>query len=60
LYIGYGTKTGDVSFNPTTPQPILSDPSEPKEQLEPTPFNAPAAPAPPKADEGEGEAQNED
>lgn len=60
LYIGYGTKTGDVCFNPTMPQPILSDPSEPKEQLEPTPLNAPADLAPAKGDEGEGEAQIED
>ena len=51
-----------MAFNPTTPQPIMSDPGEAKEMPEPTPLNAP----PPQAEqpigvegEGEGEGGNE-
>lgn len=45
MYIGYGLKTGDVCFNPTVPQIIMSDPGESKEMPEPTPLHAPP-PAP--------------
>lgn len=57
LYIGYGIKTGGVSFNPTVPQDIISDPPEPVEQPEPTPLVAPEEPAQAKPEaEGEGAA----
>lgn len=58
LYVGYGIKTGDVCFNPTTPQDIMSDPNEVKEQPEPTPLEAPAEPAPQEQKEGEGEGDD--
>jgi len=58
LYIGYGIKTGDVCFNPTSPQDIMNDPEEVAEQPEPTPLEAPAAPVEaPKEGEGEGNAE---
>lgn len=58
LYVGFGVKTGDVCFNPTTPEAILDDPPEVNEQPEPTPLEEPAQPeAAPK--EGEGDAAND-
>ena len=54
LYIGYGIKTGDVCFNPTTPLKIQEDPDEVIEMPEPTPLQAPAQPEPAAEQEGEG------
>jgi len=54
LYIGYGIKTGDVCFNPTTPLKIQEDPDEVTEMPEPTPLEAPAQPEPVAEQEGEG------
>ena len=54
LYIGYGVKTGDVCFNPTKPQDIMDDPTEPNEQPEPTPLEAPPEPQEDAKPEGEG------
>jgi hypothetical protein len=41
IYIGNGMKRGDASMNPIEPPEVQADPSEPKENLEPTPFNKP-------------------
>lgn len=41
VYIGYGIKRVDPSFNPTSPPGIDTEPSDPVEQAEPTPFNEP-------------------
>lgn len=45
IYIGYGIKRVDSSFNPTAPPQVDSEPSDPIEQLEPTPFNEPVVKA---------------
>lgn len=58
IYIGYGVKTGDVCFNPTTPEDILDDPPEAVEQPEPTPLEAPPQPVQEAQNEGEGENQD--
>ena len=58
MYIGYGVKTGDVAFNPTTPLAIMDDPSEALEQPEPTPLEAPLEPQHEQPNEGEGEGDN--
>ena len=60
LYIGYGLKYGDVSYNPTAPDDIMQDPIEAPEMPEPTPLEAPEEPLEPDTDEenkpqGEGD-----
>ena len=56
IYVGYGIKRGDNSFNPTEPPMVQSDPSEQAEMPEPTPLHEPA----PKAAEGEGDGENQE
>ena len=58
IYIGYGIKRVDPSFNPTSPPQIDSEPSDPTEQPEPTPFNEPVVKAEPAEDE-EAPAEDE-
>jgi hypothetical protein len=58
MYIGYGIKTGDVCFNPTSPQDILNDPEEPIEQPEPTPLQAPPVIQQQEQPNPEGEGDN--
>lgn len=41
VYVGYGIKRVDSSFNPTVPPQVDLEPTDPVEQLEPTPFNEP-------------------
>lgn len=51
VYVGYGTKYGDVSYNPTSPPEVMADPEEKPEQPEPTPLEAPEEPLEPDTDE---------
>lgn len=58
VYVGYGLKRGDPSFNPTEPPEVCKDPSDQLEMPEPTPLQAPQEPPEPDTDakpEGEGE-----
>ena len=41
IYIGYGLKRGDPSYNPTEPPEVQKDPEEEAERPEPTPLNEP-------------------
>lgn len=41
VYVGYGVKRVDASFNPTTPPNVDSEPSDPVEQSEPNPEKEP-------------------
>ena len=41
LYIGYGIKRTDPSFNPTMPPNVDKEPEDPEEQPEPTPLHEP-------------------
>ncbi|CAG9326440.1 unnamed protein product [Blepharisma stoltei] len=41
VYIGYGVKRLDPTFNPISPPDVLPDPEDPVEQPEPTPLVAP-------------------
>lgn len=43
-------KRCDPCFNPTLPPLVDTEPSEPFEQMEPTPFNEPVVAAEPVAD----------
>jgi hypothetical protein len=38
IYVGYGLKRGDPSFNPVEPPMVLSDPTDQSEMPEPTPL----------------------
>jgi radial spoke head protein 4/6 len=51
IYVGYGLKFGDVSYNPTMPPDVVEDPDEKPEQPEPTPLEAPEEPLEPDTDE---------
>lgn len=51
IYLGYGLKFGDVSYNPTNPPEVTKDPVEKPEQPEPTPLQAPEEPLEPDTDE---------
>ena len=50
VYIGYGMKQGDSSFNPTEPPEVQADPQDMIENPEPTPLNAPQEPPEPDTD----------
>lgn len=41
IYIGYGLKRGDPSYNPTEPPAVQADPDEEEERPEPTPLTEP-------------------
>jgi hypothetical protein len=41
IYVGYGLKKGDSSYNPTEPPEVQKDPEDQNEMPEPTPLNAP-------------------
>ena len=56
IYVGYGMKRGDNSFNPTEPPMVQQDPQEQAEMPEPTPLNEPVQ----KPVEGEGDEQEEE
>jgi len=51
VYVGYGIKRVDPSFNPTSPPEIDTEPMDPVEQPEPTPFNEPVIQADVPADD---------
>jgi hypothetical protein len=38
IYIGFGLKNGDFSYNPTEPPEVLKDPEDQVEMPEPTPL----------------------
>jgi len=59
IYVGYGLKHGDVSYNPTSPPDVMQDPDEKPEQPEPTPLEAPEEPLEPDTDE-ENKKEGED
>jgi len=44
VYVGYGVKRADSSFNPTSPPTVDEEPQDPVEQPEPTPLEAPKIP----------------
>lgn len=50
IYVGYGLKRGDPSYNPTEPPEVCADPEDQVEQPEPTPLEAPKEPAEPDTD----------
>ena len=54
IYIGYGLKRGDPSYNPIEPPAVQADPEEVVERPEPTPLTEPVE-AP--VDPGEGSGQ---
>lgn len=58
VYIGYGIKRVDPSFNPTSPPQVDAEPSDPAEQPEPTPLQEPVVKAEEPA-EGEGAPEDE-
>ena len=43
IYIGYGLKRGDPSYNPTEPPEVCKDPEEEAEKPEPNPLHEPVA-----------------
>ena len=55
IYVGYGLKKGDPSYNPTEPPIVQTDPPEEEERPEPTPLTEPPAQA-----EGEAAPAEED
>lgn len=57
LYVGYGIKRVDPSFNPTIPPSVDSEPQDPVEQPEPTPLHEPVAK--PEGEENAEEAEQE-
>ena len=50
VYVGYGVKRVDPSFNPTSPPLVETEPTDAVEQPEPTPFNEPVVVAEPVAE----------
>jgi radial spoke head protein 4A len=54
IYIGYGLKRGDPSYNPIEPPAVQADPEEELERPEPTPLTEPVAVADP-VDGGDGD-----
>ena len=44
VYVGYGMKKGDPSYNPIEPPAVCEDPQEDKEMPEPNPAKEPEAP----------------
>ena len=54
MYVGYGMKKGDPSYNPVEPPAVCGDPEEEKEMPEPNPLKEPE---PVAAAEGEGEEE---
>jgi hypothetical protein len=56
--VGDGVKRGDVSFNPTEPPEVLSDPSQLKENPEPTPLHEPVKPVEPDTHAEANEEEN--
>jgi len=58
VYVGYGVKRVDPSFNPTVPPNVDSEPSDPVEQSEPNPEKEPEV-KPVENAEGEEPAEDE-
>ncbi len=44
MYVGYGIKGGAETYYPVNPPMIVEDPSDPAEQHEPNPKDAPTEP----------------
>lgn len=53
VYVGYGLKKGDPSYNPVEPPAVCGDPEEEKEMPEPNPLKEPEPEK--KEEEGDGE-----
>ena len=53
IYVGYGLKKGDPSYNPVEPPMVAADPDEDVEQPEPYPLTAPEDPVDPDTKENE-------
>ena len=62
IYVGYGLKRGDPSYNPTEPPEVQRDPTDQNEMPEPTPLQAPQEPPEPDTDrvKKDGEEDEED
>lgn len=50
IYVGYGMKRGDPSYNPIEPPEVQKDPIDQVEMPEPTPLEAPQEPPEPDTD----------
>ena len=55
VYIGYGLKKGDPSYNPIEPPAVQNDPEEEEEKPEPNPLTEP-----PVQNEEETNAENQE
>ena len=44
IYVGWGLKKGDPSYNPTEPPAVFDDPDEEPEMPEPNPLTEPPIP----------------
>ena len=51
VYVGYGMKKGDPSYNPVEPPEVQGDPEEEAEMPEPTPLTEPVEVQNPVEDE---------
>lgn len=60
IYVGYGLKKGDSSYNPTEPPEVQKDPEDQNEMPEPTPLNAPQEPAEPDTDAEKPKEEDEE
>lgn len=60
VYVGYGIKRGDPSYNPTEPPDVQQDPIDQTEMPEPTPQNPPKEQVEPDTDKKDGEDENSD
>ena len=60
IYVGYGVKRGDPSYNPTEPPEVQKDPLDQAEMPEPTPLEAPQEPPEPDTDAVKKDSEDED
>lgn len=60
IYVGYGMKRGDPSYNPIEPPEVQKDPIDQVEMPEPTPLEAPQEPPEPDTDKKAGDSEEED
>jgi len=62
VYVGYGLKRGDPSYNPTEPPEVQKDPTDQQEMPEPTPLSAPQEPPEPDTDavKADGDEEEDD
>lgn len=60
VYLGYGLKRGDPSYNPTEPPEVQKDPQDQYENPEPTPLEAPQEPPEPDTDAEKKDSEEEE